>query len=197
VPAHEIDRGEEIVALLRERLPEQTVRHSLSVAGLMAALAGMAGVPRDPAVKAGLLHDLCKAMDPDALLARADAYGIAINDTQLYKPNLLHGPVAAEEARRLLGIEDEAVYDAIYWHTTGRPGWGRLGLALYVADFSEPLREFPEAAEARRILETRGFDAALCYVSDERLAEVRKKPHVDPNTETFHAWLHSNNGYCS
>jgi predicted HD superfamily hydrolase involved in NAD metabolism len=191
----ETARAEEYIALLRERLPEKTFKHCLSVAELMESVAPKAGVDRDKAVTAGLLHDSCKALKPEKLLAKAKKYGLEPNATQKKKPNLLHGVVAAEEARRLFGVDDE-VYDAIRWHTTGRPDFGKLGLALYFCDFSEPLRPFPEAAAARGILETEGFAEALCYVAEQRLAEVRMKPYVDPTTEAFHDWLHGENGWC-
>lgn len=196
MPAPEIARMEEFTALLRDRLPDKTLRHSLSVAEFMASVAERAGVEHERAVTAGLLHDLCKTMKPDALLERARAYGLEISELQQKKPNLLHGPVAAEETRRVLGVADDEVYDAIRWHTTGRPKWGRLGMALYIADFSEPLRDFPEADEARRILLEHGFDAALCYVAEERWKHVQTLPHVDPTTKAFVSWLHSDNGCC-
>ncbi|MBN2308562.1 MAG: hypothetical protein JXR94_06295, partial [Candidatus Hydrogenedentes bacterium] len=53
----------------------------------------------------------------------------------------------------------------------------------------EPLRSHPQAAQARAIMGEQGFPAALRFVSAERLAYVRTKPHVDPLTEAFHAWL--------
>ncbi|MGQ0539565.1 MAG: hypothetical protein ACT4R6_11495 [Gemmatimonadaceae bacterium] len=53
----------------------------------------------------------------------------------------LHGPAAAAR----LASEGETrseVLDAIRWHTTGHPDWGRTGRALYMADFLEPGRPF-------------------------------------------------------
>ena len=66
-------------------------------------------------------------------------------------PKLLHGPVAAELARRELGVEDTEVLDAIREHTTGRPGMGPLSLVLYVADKIEPARDYPSVENLRRL----------------------------------------------
>jgi predicted HD superfamily hydrolase involved in NAD metabolism len=195
---YDVPLEEELVAALKKNLPEKTLRHALSVADWIPTVARAAGVERRPAVTAALLHDLCKAMKPEELLERARYYGIELRQPQLEKPALLHGPVAAETARREFGLDDEEIYDAVYFHTTGRPDWHRLGLALYVADFSEPLRSYPEAAEARRILETQGFEAALCKVAEVRLSIVRTKPMIDPLTEAFHSWLHrADAGLCA
>ena len=153
----------------------------------MLSAAEAAGISGEQAVTAALLHDLCKAMKPEALAERAKSYGI----TQfLDLPNLLHGPVAAEECRRELGVRDEEVIDAIRWHTTGRAEWGRVGQTLFYADFSEPRRPHPQAAEARRILAERGFDAALRYVVEQKFHYLKKKNFTpDPNSQAFEEWV--------
>ena len=111
-----------------------------------------------------------------------------ISESHTAGPALLHGPLAAELCREKFNISD-AVYEAIYWHTTGRPGLGRLGQALYVADFAEPGRRFEQAAEARLRLRKQGFDDALLYVAAMKIQFNRDKPVVDPNTEVFLLWL--------
>jgi len=188
-PLLQTDRAEELVRLLRERLRGKTVNHSISTARFMASYATEAGITAGQALTTGLLHDLCKDMRGHALLAAAEAYGIEVSDIQRLKPKLLHGPVAAEECRRSHLIDDDAVYEAIYWHTTGRPGLGKLGLALYLADFAEPLRRISEAAEARSMLEAEGFHKALLFASNAKLDHLRKKGVHDPTTGRFQAWL--------
>jgi len=184
-----LPRKDEYLGLLRGRVSDRTLRHCIGTAEFMALLASRVEIGHEAAMTAGLLHDLCKGFDDETMLAKATDYGIPVRDTQRRKPGLLHGPVAAEEIHRLFGIEDESVRDAIRWHTTGRPEWGLLGLALYVADFAEKTRDHPESAEARALLEKNGFRDTLLFVSRRKLDYVRKKPHIDPTTEAFHAWL--------
>ncbi len=185
-PRFDTPRAAEFLVLARERLPEKTYRHTVSVAQMMLAAAPAAGIAPEQAVTAGLLHDLCKAMKPEALAERAKAYGIT---HFLDVPSLLHGPVAAEECRRELGVRDEEVIDAIRWHTTGRAGWGRVGQALFYADFSEPRRPHRQAAEARRILAERGFDAALRYTVEQKFHYVKAKFALDANSLAFEDWV--------
>ncbi|MBI4556933.1 MAG: bis(5'-nucleosyl)-tetraphosphatase (symmetrical) YqeK [Candidatus Hydrogenedentes bacterium] len=182
-------RTEAVLELLRQRVTEKTVAHSLSVAEMMLSLCEPLGMSASSAVAAGLLHDLCKSMKGPQLLAAAEQWGLSITPIQRAKPTLLHGPVAAEESRRELGIRDDGIYEAIYWHTTGRPELGTLGLALYVADFAEPLRRHPEAEQTREILAAGNFEAALRFVAHSKYAYVRARPSLDPTTEAFHAWL--------
>ncbi len=65
---------------------------------------------------------------------------------------LRHGPAAAAKAE-LEGERDADVLSAVRWHSVGWAGWGRVGRALYCADFLEPGRTFDR--EARAALEAR------------------------------------------
>lgn len=182
-------RADEFIALLTQRLPKKTLDHCVSVAEHMVSFADRAGITGEQAATAGLLHDLCKAEKAPALLAAAEQYGIALSDTFRETPNLLHGPVAAEECKRSLGIADPDIYDAIFWHTTGKANWNRVGLALYFADFSEPLRTMPEAAEARAILDAGGFAPALRFVVERKIAFVEARFTLDPASREFAEWI--------
>ena len=189
MPVARFPRYKEFLKLLRERLPDEKVTHSIFVAEYAASIAVRAGAPHDEVVTAGLLHDLCRAEDPEILLTRARGYGLDVSEVQLEMPALLHGPVAAEECRDELGIWDEDVYSAIYWHTTGHPGLGRIGQVLFLADFAEPSRKFPEAVEARILVREAGFEAALRFAARAKLEFQRTRPVIDPNLEDFLHWL--------
>lgn len=173
---------------LHDRLPEARVSHSIFTAEYLSSFSSALGLDHDESVAAGLLHDYCRDLSKEAFLEEARKRRMPLSESHLAKPVLLHGPLAAELCREKFDISD-AVYEAIYWHTTGRPGLGRLGQALYVADFAEPSRNFEEAAEARRRLRKQGFDAALAYVAATKVQFSRAKPVVDPNTEVFLLWL--------
>ncbi len=185
-----IPRAEEFFGIIEDRLKPKTLHHVLGVTELMLRVAPELGISMEDAAAAGLLHDLCKPLKRREMIEAAEEYGIPINETQREKPALLHGPVAAEEAKRELGVQSEAVYEAIYYHTTGKPGLGIVGRALYFADFSEPNRTYPGSAEARALLSVEGFTAALLYAADAKLEVIQSKAHVDPMTQAFNGWLH-------
>lgn len=189
MPIAKMARYKEFHHLLRDRLPEEKVSHCIFVAEYAASLAGSIGVNHDDAVTAGMLHDLCRTEGGEALLHRARGYSLALSEAALEVPLLLHGPVAAEECKRDLGIDNPSVYEAIYWHTTGRPELDRLGQLIFLADFSEPTRTFPEAAEARALVRHSGFDAALHYVTEMKLRFQQTKAVVDPSLQAFQWWL--------
>ena len=184
-----VPRAAEFLEILHERLPPKTLRHSVSTAVFLERHTAVMGVDRERAVTAGLLHDLAKGATDEELLAAAARYGIPIGEAQRAKPALLHGPVSAEECRHTLGVTDEAVCEAIYWHTTGKPGLGRLGLAVYFADYAEPRRTHPQAAVARRMLDVDGYEKALLFAAAQKLDHVRTRKVIDPVTGAFYRWL--------
>jgi len=181
-------QSKEYLQCLRERLSDEKVSHCIFTAEYISSFAAGLGISHDEAVSAGLLHDYCRDLNKEDILEQARYYRLPISESQMEKPSLLHGAVAAETCRREFGISDD-VYEAIYWHTTGRPCLGILGQALYVADFAEPTRKFPEAAEARERLRRQGFESALLYVAEMKLVFCQDKKVVDPNTQAFLLWL--------
>lgn len=79
---------------------------------------------------AAWLHDALRDVEPGSL-----------SEASEYPPKVRHGPAAARRLRAE-GIGDEEVLEAIAAHTLGRPGLGRLGRYLFMADYLEPGREF-------------------------------------------------------
>ena len=182
-------RAAEFLALLDSRVKPKLKRHCIGVAETLLAIGLREGLDPMRCIEAGLLHDSCKHLKKKEYLAEAERRGIPISAAARAKPMLLHGPIAAEEARHLHGIKNTDLYEAIYWHTTGTPGLNPLGLALYLADFSEPNREYPESAEARARYEANGLADALAFTAAAKLAFVLTKDAVDPATAAFHQWV--------
>jgi predicted HD superfamily hydrolase involved in NAD metabolism len=89
---------------------------------------------------AGRLHDALRDA-PESELRRL------AGDLPEYTTDMLHGPAAAA----LLQADGDSrteLLDAIRFHTVGSAGWGRLGRALYMADYMEPGRKFSRADRA-------------------------------------------------
>lgn len=185
----ETPRKAEFLELMRARLPEKKAQHCINVAGLLVRIAQKLGLAEEDAVAAGLLHDLFRTCSSDVLLEEARARNVEVDAESQATPILLHGPVAAAYCRSALGIENEAILEAIHWHTTGTTGLGLLGQALYLADFAEPNRRYPEAAEARAWLEQSGFEAALRYAVEAKAGLSRKKKNSHPHGEAFRQWV--------
>jgi len=71
---------------------------------------------------------------------------LAVQDPAL-PDSVLHGPAAARRLREE-GETRSELLEAIRWHTLGNPEWGRVGRALFMADYLEPGRPFSQADRA-------------------------------------------------
>ena len=98
---------------------------------------------------AALLHDCTKKLDMPEQLALCAEYGIELDELERKALKLLHSKTGAAIARGVFGVED-AVYDAIWYHTTGKPDMTRLEKIIYLADYIEPSRDFDGVEELRR-----------------------------------------------
>ena len=98
---------------------------------------------------AALLHDCTKKLDMAQQLALCEKYGIMLDALEQKALKLLHSKTGAAIARDVFGVED-AVYDAILYHTTGKPDMTRLEKIIYLADYIEPTRDFPGVDALRK-----------------------------------------------
>ena len=173
----------------RGRLSAKRYGHTLRVAKTAVALAQAHGIDPERVRLAALLHDAAREMKPEEFLELAERWDLPVGDAERESPKLLHGPVAAEMARRELGVEDEVVLDAIRQHTLGQPGMGPLSLALFVADKIEPARDYPSVERLRRLAceDLRGTAAESLRRSIAH-NEARGRPTHPASVETL-AWL--------
>lgn len=149
--------------------------HCARVAALMGSWAEGLGLPENERTRwraAGWLHDALRDADPVALRELVPPTARDLPDP------LLHGPAAAARLRAE-GIDDVELLDAIAYHTVGHPGFGRLGRALYVADFLEPGRTFdPVWTASLRARMPEAFDAVLIEVAAARLGHQLARHRV-------------------
>ena len=96
---------------------------------------------------------------------------------------LLHGPAAAQRLRED-GETREELLVAIASHTVGDPAWGRVGRALYMADFLEPGRPFSQSDRAFLAAQVpHAFDSVFRQVVRARLEwTLREGKEIFPGT---------------
>ncbi len=175
--------------LARSNLSEGRYAHTLRVADTAADLARVHDLDEDRARLSALIHDSTRETRPEEFLRLAKEWDVPVGEPERQSPKLLHGPVAAELARRELGVEDEEVLEAVRAHTTGKPSMGPLALALYVADKIEPARDYP-SVERLRTLAREDLHAAATEALRRAIAhnEGRGKD-VHPSSREALEWL--------
>ena len=135
------------------------VAHVLGCRDTAVALAKRWGANETDAARAGLLHDITKALDGPLQLTLCREYGTILDEFGYKYPKTLHALTGSLVADRIFG-ENEEVVSAICHHTTGKAGMSLLEKIIYVADYMEPCRNFP-GVEKLRELAFSNIDAAL------------------------------------
>jgi HD superfamily phosphohydrolase YqeK len=105
------------ITFLQEHLIPDRIKHSIEVTLVMADLVDIYSLNRCQALTAGLLHDAAHDFTCQQLLAYAGQIGIQINYPSEAHPLYLHGPVSAAFIQAELGVDDQAILDAIYTHS--------------------------------------------------------------------------------
>ncbi|MBQ2895185.1 MAG: bis(5'-nucleosyl)-tetraphosphatase (symmetrical) YqeK, partial [Oscillospiraceae bacterium] len=127
----------------------------------------------DTAAEAAILHDITKKLTAAEQLRLCAEYGIMTDDAERENTELLHAKTGAAFARALFGVE-EAVFRAIFWHTTGRAGMSRLEKIIYLADAIEPTRCY-DGVEALRECALRDLDEAMIMSLERTIAYVAQR----------------------
>ena len=180
-----MDQLEKVVISL---LNPNRVNHVLGCRDTAVALAKRWGADETDAARAGILHDITKAIDGPLQLTLCEAYGKILSDFSRKYPKTLHALTGSMVAERIFG-ENEAVVSAIEHHTTGKADMNLLEKIIYVADYMEPCRNFP-GVETLRGLAFSDMDAALKLGLEMTLEHLaRQGAEVSPESREALAWL--------
>ncbi|WPX09952.1 bis(5'-nucleosyl)-tetraphosphatase (symmetrical) YqeK [Anaerocellum danielii] len=174
---------------LSELLDEKRYVHSIGTMEYAVKLAERFGEDARKAMIAGLVHDVAKCLDKQQLLNCALKSGIVIDNIMKNQIELLHGPAGSYLARKLFGIEDVDILNAIAYHTTGRENMSKLEMIIYVADLIEPSRQF-EQVERLRKKSFEDLEKAVVMAMDNTLKYVIERGGlIHPNTIYARNWL--------
>jgi len=159
---------------LKGMLLEKRYKHSVAVMETAVEMALFYGADVEKARIAGLLHDCAKNYSPEEMIALCDEYSIELDDVTKKQHGLIHAFLGAEIAKREFGIDDDEIYDAIYFHTVGKPNMSTLTKIIYIADGIEPLRNY-DGVEHLREVAYQDLDKAIIYQMDITIKSVLKK----------------------
>lgn len=126
------------------------VNHVLGCRDTAVSMAKHWGADPVDAARAGLLHDVTKALTTSQQLTLCEKYGIVLDRFSYTNPKTLHALTGSLVAERIFG-ENTDVVAAIASHTTGKGNMTTLEKIIYVADYMEPNRKFPGVDELRRL----------------------------------------------
>lgn len=184
-----MSRWAELERLVRERVTGERLAHVYRVIDTARELATRFGAPVAQAEEAALMHDYCRQMPGREQLAAARQRNLIIDPVEEAQPQLLHGPLAATLLAEAGVVTDEVVLGAIRWHTTGRANMTLLDKVIWVADYTEPGRQFP-GVEPVREAARHDLDRALLLALDQTIAFVLQRGWMlHPYTVYARNWL--------
>ena len=186
---------EELEQVVVSLLNPNRVAHVLGCRDTAVELAKRWGADVTDAARAGILHDITKALDGPLQLTLCEAYGKILSDFSRKYPKTLHALTGSLVAERIFG-ENEAVVSAIRYHTTGKAGMNLLETIVYVADSMEPNRDFP-GVEKLRALAFTDLPSALKLGLEMTMEHLKKQgSEVSPESREALAYLNGGSDPC-
>jgi len=180
-----MEQLEQVVVSL---LNPNRVAHVLGCRDTAVELAKHWGADVTDAARAGILHDITKAIDGPLQLTLCEAYGKILDTFSRKYPKTLHALTGSMVAERIFG-ENEAVVSAIRHHTTGKADMNLLEMIIYVADYMEPNRDFPGVERLRELAFT-DIQAALKLGLEMTLEHLKRQgSEVSPESREALAFL--------
>ena len=181
---------EQLEPIVVRLLNPNRVRHVLGCRNTAVELARRWGADETDAARAGMLHDITKALDGPLQLTVCQEYGKILDAFSRKYPKTLHALTGSLVAERIFG-ENPQVVEAIRNHTTGRAEMGLLETIIYVADYMEPNRDFPGVEKLRELAFTDIYAALKLGLRMTLDHLARQGSEVSPETQQTIAWLNT------
>ena len=141
---------QQYIDIIKPMLTQKRFEHSLNVSEEAVKLAKKYGADTEKAELAGLLHDILKDTPPEKQLKILADFGIIMRDVELSAKKFWHAISGAVYIKHVLHIEDEDVYNAVRYHTTGRKNMTLLEKVIFIADFISKDRNYPGVEDMRK-----------------------------------------------
>lgn len=155
-----------------EGMSEKRFRHTAEVEKMAARLGELYAPDKIDVLRAAaLLHDITKEYSSERQLQICREFCIRISKQDILTPKTFHAKTAAALIPTLYPeFADDEVISAVRWHTTGRANMRLLEKIVYLADYIDESRTFPDCVALRKLF----WDAAPDSMSPEE-----REAHLD------------------
>lgn len=183
---------EQLVTAVKQSLSEHRFQHVLRVEQAALKLAKLNDVSLEKASIAALTHDYSKERSDREFKETIKKYSMD-PDLLNWGNFIWHGVVGAQIVSHELKITDPEILNAISRHTVGAPKMTKLDRIIYVADFVEDGREFPDAKLARSLAYA-DLQAAVIFETKHTLQYLMSSNKTIYPTAmlTYNAWVAGN-----
>lgn len=149
--------------LLRSKLDDYRLTHSLNVADSARQLAKLYGADEEKAYFAGLVHDIMKNAEKKEQLSVIEKGGINLTAAEKHNPKLWHSIAGECYLRTEMGITDREILGSVRYHTTGKAGMSLMEKIIYVADYISAERNYPDVGVMRDLALNHSLEEASLY----------------------------------
>lgn len=177
------------VEKLKQNLDNSRFEHCLRVEKKSIELAKQYNADVQRAAIAGLLHDYCKQMPTEKFVETIKKFDLD-RDLLNYGNGIWHGIVGAEIIREELNVNDELILNAIRRHTVADTYMNDLDKIVFIADFIEDARDFPEVDKAREYAKE-SLDKAVAFEISHTLKYLisQNKKIYPKMLENYNVWV--------
>lgn len=146
---------ETMLDALRERvvgrMSDKRATHTLAVERMVVRLGELYCPACIPELRAAaLLHDITKEESLEKQLQLCRDFGIMVQPGDELAPKTFHAKTAAELIKREFSeYATDTVVSAVRWHTTGHENMTLPEKLLYLADYIDDSRKFPDCVRLR------------------------------------------------
>lgn len=180
---------EQLIERVRQSMSEKRFRHVLGVEQTAIYLAEKYGGDVEKVSVAALLHDIAKERPDEEMRDLVISENLDLDLLQ-YGNAIWHGPIGAVIANREYDVLNGEILEAIEQHTIGAPEMSLAAQIIFVADFIEPNRDFPEVEEARRIADESLAQAVKFEIVETIKHLIEKERKIYPKAiDTYNAWV--------
>ena len=157
-------------AIIGQMSPKRYV-HTAAVEDMVTRLATLYCPDRINDLRAAaLLHDITKEYDVQAHVRMLREAGETVKEGDTFSHKTFHARTAALLIpAQYAAYANETVINAVRWHTTGREGMTLTEKLLYLADYIDDSRIFPDCVRLRTYFwsanpETMPMEERLCHL---------------------------------
>ncbi|RSL31546.1 HD domain-containing protein [Salibacterium salarium] len=171
----------EALELVKPHLTEHRYVHTLGVRDTALKLAEKEGIDLDRVETAAIFHDYAKFRPKEEMrqIIQSQHWD---QKFITYGDELLHAPAGAYLVEQEIGITDNEILSAIYWHTTGKVNMNTMEKVIFLADYIEPNRKFPGVEGTREEAEHSTDGAIIMALRNTITFLMKKNQPVFPET---------------
>ncbi|MGD9909019.1 MAG: bis(5'-nucleosyl)-tetraphosphatase (symmetrical) YqeK [Candidatus Izemoplasmatales bacterium] len=148
--------------------------HTYSVAKLAQVLAHIYHVEEEKAIYASYAHDLTKYWTEEEAILLIESMNPS-EDISSWGKFALHALSGAYYIKKL-GVNDDDIFNAIKYHTTGRKEMSKLEQIIYISDYCEETRPFDSSSILKEALVS--LDKAMYMIIQSEVLRHLEKHHL-------------------